>query len=385
MVTKDNPGIVYISCISWDFLWQRQQQLATEFAKSGSQVLFVEPSFSLFSLIKTPKRIKSIFVTSKPGDNISVCTPFRLFPLKIRMRPFIRANMWIISIFIKRAMKKLGLSKPCLITCQIETAEMLPHFAEHVVCYDCIDDISAFEENPAYVSEQELFIAKKSQLVFATAKILYEKMLGINDNVYLVPNGVNVDMFVSIPSTTYSRPEDLPSTSPIIGYYGMLNPEWVDLELVFDTAKRNGNWTFVLIGILTKDIQTCPENVLLIEPKPFEQLPAYLKFFDVCMIPFKLNKLTEATNPVKLYEYLAAGKPVVSTKLPEIEQFHRFVSFANNQNEFESEISRSLMENSEDKIKGRQKIARENSWSQRCTVIKNQLNRLSEGENEGCS
>lgn len=155
---------------------------------------------------------------------------------------------------------------------------------------------------------------------------------------------------------------------PIIGYYGAI-AEWFDAGLIEHAARQRPDWSFVLIGHTfgaeIDGLRALP-NVRFLGEQPYDTLPAYLAQFDVCCIPFRLNDLTRATNPVKFYEYLCSGKPIVSVRLPELQQHEDCVYFADGPEEFVAAIKRAFEEKGEGLTKRRVEVARVNTWEERC-------------------
>src|SRR5207248_643055 len=147
-------------------------------------------------------------------------------------------------------------------------------------------------------------------------------------------------------------------------YYGAIS-DWFDAGLVADMAQRRPEWDFVLVGSTfgadTSRLDALP-NVSLAGEKPYDQIPQWLAKFDVAIIPFKRNPLTEATNPVKAYEMLAAGKHIVSVPIPEMRALGDLVRLGADAAEFEREITAALQENDPARAERRQAFARQNSW-----------------------
>jgi len=158
---------------------------------------------------------------------------------------------------------------------------------------------------------------------------------------------------------------------PILGYVGEI-AWWFDFDLIRDLATQNPDWSIVLIGqtheARANELGQIP-NIHLLGRKPYSELPAYLSRFDVCLLPFKINDLTSAVNPVKLYEYLAAGKPVVSTPMREVLKYRDVVSVAA-PDEFSTAVSSLLQSGSEAVlVQRRQEVAKSNSWEMRVEEI----------------
>jgi GT2 family glycosyltransferase len=159
---------------------------------------------------------------------------------------------------------------------------------------------------------------------------------------------------------------------PIAGYYGAI-ATWFDVDLLVEVAQRKPDFTFVLLGgVFDVDVSRLRllPNVVLLGQQPYETMPQYLYHFDVCIIPFKINQVTEATDPVKLYEYLSGGKPVVSVSLPELEPYRGYVYLAEDAADFSAKIDLALAEDSPRLIEDRKALARRHTWSDRYQSIR---------------
>jgi glycosyltransferase involved in cell wall biosynthesis len=169
------------------------------------------------------------------------------------------------------------------------------------------------------------------------------------------------------------EPEDFPEElkdikHPVAGFVGGIS-DWVDVSLIAAAARQLPEVNFVLIGPVLADVScfTGMDNVRLLGAKPYKNLPAYVRNFDVCLVPFKINKLTESVNPIKMFEYLAAGKPVISTPLPEVLAYRDVVTIAEGEQETVAGIRAALEPTAHSGISigRRQQVARENSWDAR--------------------
>jgi glycosyltransferase involved in cell wall biosynthesis len=184
-----------------------------------------------------------------------------------------------------------------------------------LVCYDCMDNYESFFPH-LLPFEQELF--SKADVTFVSASLLQEKARKYTNEVYLVPNGVEVELFRAVLEKSYPLPPDMRNIPlPRIGYYGSIE-DWLDYELLEELHKKTG-FSIVLIGpVKSKQAKRLARNkqVFLLGPKSYRELPAYLAHFSVCILPFKDTELTRTVDPVKVYEYLAAGKDVIATPLP---------------------------------------------------------------------
>ena len=191
----------------------------------------------------------------------------------------------------------------------------------------------------------------------------------------MIRNGCDLDRFIDI-----KRNGQLDSIKrkPIIGYFGAIN-DWFDVEAVEYAVKENSEKRFVFIGnIDTKKVKRLFKyrNVYFLGEVKHEELGGYLAYFDVCTIPFVLNDLIKSTNPVKFYEYLATGKPVVSSKLPELERYSDICYLYSGKEDFSKCIYKALYDKEEDTVKKRIKVARENSWDERVRILREVLSNI---------
>jgi glycosyltransferase involved in cell wall biosynthesis len=206
-----------------------------------------------------------------------------------------------------------------------ELIGLLP--AERVVYY-CVDDFGAFAGfDPALVAELERRTIAASDVVVASSTKLYEQCRPQHGNTHLVLHGVDYEHFAAAADLSPDAiPDDIKHLPrPVLGYFGLIS-DYVDLELLAQAARHRPDWSFVLIGEARCDLGCLRglSNVHVLGGRAYEELPAYCRGFDVGLVPFRMNRLTRAVNPIKLREYLAAGLPVVSAPLPEVNRYaHR--------------------------------------------------------------
>jgi len=229
------------------------------------------------------------------------------------------------------------------------------------IVFDCLDEYSGFSNIGDRIAMAEKALIEKSDLVVTTSSYLFKKK-GNNKNSMLSPNAGDYDHFSELP------PNDLLKniTRPVIGYYGAIS-DWFDCELIEYLATMRKDWSIVLIGgTYGADVSRIERlgNVHLLGEKPYGELPAYLYWFDVCLIPFKLSPLIEATHPVKFYEYLASGKSVVTTRIPELLPYADLCYIAEDRADFLSKVEAALNERPELKSK-RKDFAKGNTWDDR--------------------
>jgi glycosyltransferase involved in cell wall biosynthesis len=193
------------------------------------------------------------------------------------------------------------------------------------VVYDWLDELSVFaERDPVLVSRNHARALREADLVLSVARVLHDEARSRRPDAVYLPNAVDAARFMA-PAAPPSDPRFarfVAGASGVAGYYGAI-ARWLDFGLLRAAARRRPWWRFVLIGPAYDEegrralASLSEPNVLWLGPRPYESLPGYLSAFDVALIPFLVDEITRATSPLKLYEYLAAGKPVVTTPMPE--------------------------------------------------------------------
>jgi glycosyltransferase involved in cell wall biosynthesis len=239
------------------------------------------------------------------------------------------------------------------------------------IVYDCLDEHSGYTNiSPDLLGREDELVAG-SDIVVATSQPLYERVHQKARRVLLLPNAADYDHFKD---PGKARPLGGISR-PIIGYFGAI-AEWFDVEVVATAARRHPDWQFVLIGDTHgADVSSLKRlrNVNLLGELHYAELPAYLHQFDAAIIPFRITPLTVAINPVKFYEYLSAGKPVVSVPLPELGPFIDLYYPARTGAEFVSQIEAALCERSPEKVEARKRLARANTWHHRYRQLSDEI------------
>ena len=249
------------------------------------------------------------------------------------------------------------------------------------VIYDWIDDLAVFTDHDARLVRRnhERALAEADVLV-SVARTLHAEAVSHRPDALYVPNAVEDAHFTS---AGVADPDD-PTISrlrregkPIAGYYGAL-ARWFDYELLEDTARRRPDWNFLLIGPdydgsgPRASLLTLP-NVAWIGPRPYASLPGYLRVFDVAIIPFRLNPITMATSPLKLYEYFAGVRPVITTAMPECTA-HPEVDVVASGEEFAAALDIARSKGRDPAVRGRLRaVAAANSWGARVRQIEESL------------
>jgi glycosyltransferase involved in cell wall biosynthesis len=259
-------------------------------------------------------------------------------------RLFQAANRWLLGFQIRNAARKLNLESPVSWVYAPTAAGVVGNLGEHAIVYHCVDEFSAFSDAGSAIVRRENDLLQKSHLVVTSSARLQESKSRQNSNCHFVPHGVDYEHFrKTVAGDTPVAPEfkDLPR--PVLGFHGLI-ADWVNLELIAALAKRRPEWSIVIIGKVQTDVSMLDKlpNVHLVGHRPYAQLPEYLKGFDVAILPFMVNELTLAANPLKLREYVAAGLPVIAAPLPEVVRLGKLVNLASTAEEYEACVLRLL-------------------------------------------
>lgn len=270
------------------------------------------------------RAVQKLIATAQPvheaEPNIFVFNPLTIPAYGL---PWIRAfNEHFLTFQIRRAMRKLDFTRPINWVFNPAAGIIAGRLGEESLIYHCVDEYTAFSGvASAALTELEQRLLERADLVVVSAEPLRETKAQHNPRTALVRHGVDYAHFRAAVDARTRVPDDLARLPrPIIGYFGLLAVDWVDVELLARIAERFPHGSLVLIGKVTTDLsklETLP-NVHFFGRMPYNTLPAYCKGFDVGIVPFPISPVTLNANPLKVREYLAAGLPVVSTDIPEV-------------------------------------------------------------------
>jgi len=232
----------------------------------------------------------------------------------------------------------------------------------------------------------EQLLARRADLVFVTSPTLLERKRALNEQIFLIPNAVDYEAFAAIVEGEARPLTDMATIpSPVAGYIGAINDK-LDLALLVQVAYRCTDWSLVLVGPITVtdeegrralDTLRALPRVHLLGRKRVEDVPHYIAACDVCLLPYRVNEWTRNIDSLKLYEYLACGKPVVATNVPAAQRFSDVVRIASSEMEFITAMNTVLNEDSPALRARRRYIAAQHTWDQRVaslsTAIEGQL------------
>lgn len=368
--------VLYFPPVEWTGLYQRPQHLAIEMTHSFKRVIYVQPiglrpvrprdALRIWRHLRShAKGIRK--QERKHPDNLEVqAAP--LLPLSC-ISPADRINARILQ---NRLIKTLqGTSPDHVLLWGCTPAPFLrhlfPRLNRNLFVFDWIDDYGLFDHLPKAVVETQDWFLKQADVVFATSSVLVQKAAALRTcSTYLFPNGVDFEHWQSASSFPItSALQHIPH--PIVGYFGTLS-HWIDREVILGVSTQYPLWQFVFIGPRADNGFLDPvfsrPNCHWLGIEPYETLPGLSARFDVCWMPFRQTDLTEAINPVKIYEYLALGKPVVAPPLPDLIQLGTAVEFAIKTVEYGHLIKKMIEEkNDTGREDERRSLARRFSWS----------------------
>lgn len=343
--------------LRWEFVYQRPQHLISRLSKN-MKVLFVEEPIA-----KSPGA-KDTYTTINITENIDVFKPKvdDIEDIALLLKKFLKSNKPVIGWFYSSSFS------PLLTVINFET-----------VIYDCMDELSLFKGASKHLINQEKFLLSHADIVFTGGKSLFESKKNLHSNVYCFPSSVDETHFakaqngIEVPSDIFFL------KNPIVGYYGVID-ERIDLELLHNTAKILPNVSFVMIGPLAKiedgDLPK-DQNIYYLGMRSYEVLPNYLKAFDIAMMPFALNESTKYISPTKTLEFMAADKPIISTKIKDVvRDYENCINLIDTAEEFANTITTILDSDKSmlSKQEGYCKILKNTSWdatAQKMTTIIN--------------
>ncbi len=351
---------------------------------AGNRVLYVNPFSSDLLGARSRKglcnrivrKLRSLGKWLKhPAPNLYVFSPVFLPVQGIRFLD--RLNNFLLRLQIRLACRIVGISQPILWVENLRAADMLSWFHPLLTVYHVSDLFTdcAYTRNHAILQQREEILMRRSDIVICVSRELYRTNAARAQHVFYLPHGVEFEAFRRAAEGEGPRPslpqlEGIPK--PIAGYFGTLTA-LNDIELIDYCAERLPEVSFVLAGQVTAgdyDSLSRRPNVHLIGRVPYEQIPALCSSFDVCLLNWRMNPWIRHCNPLKFFEYMASGRPIVSVPIAEVaENYAEVVSIAGTQEEFCRAIVRELQHDTPERAGRRIEIAREHSWANHADVL----------------
>lgn len=347
-------SILLLSTADWDNpFWTNKQRMAVLFAEHGYRVVYVDslglrkPSLHSGDIKRIINRmLKAIPVLRKVRDNIWRISPF---VIPFHSISFIRRlNKYILLLTIKWNFFLLGIKNPIVISYTPIASDICSDLKKSAVIYHCVDDLGASPGiDETVIREAEKKLAGITDLCFVTSKKLLAMLSSVFKHVEYDPNVCDLSLFQSARAQR-TEPEDLRAIPhPRLIFVGALSQYKVDFSMIRQVAEKLPHVHWILIGAVGEGqpgTQRPPEgdNIHLLGPRPYEALPSYLGYCDIAVLPATRNNDTAAMFPMKFFEYLASGLPVVSTRLPALEDFEDLYFPADSAEEFALHIEQVL-------------------------------------------
>ncbi|MEM2954951.1 MAG: glycosyltransferase [Candidatus Nanoarchaeia archaeon] len=374
-------NIVCLSTQNWDDpMWTNKQHIMSRLSKTHRVIYvdrgvlglryFVLKKEDPFNFNFTLKYIFNLF--EERNKNLTILTEKFNFPNSFGFK------IWL----LKNYLKKKKINDIILWIYQPEYEKYIGKLNEKLVVYDCVDEYSEF---PAYsnprkkkrIIETEKRLLEKADLVITSSENLYERKKIYNKNTYLVHNVGDIEHFMKAMEKDLKTPEDIQKIKkPIIGFVGAIDRYKVDFELLQVLAENHTEWSIVLIGPSgSADFSTKTSslkrirNIHMLGVKDYKLLPNYIKEFNVCIIPYNINEYTKNCFPIKFFEFLASGKPVVVTALPSLKEYANIVKYAYTYEDFIKKVQEAITGDTEIERQKRLEEAKKNSWHSRTEKI----------------
>jgi glycosyltransferase involved in cell wall biosynthesis len=367
------PLIVH-SHLCWDWVWQRPQQFISRLSRRH-KTLFVE------TIGPDPQLASPVARFCQPES----------FPNLTVLRIQFPSWRWSDGAFVDRERRRLvqefvrgpgagQFENPVQwFYDPMAAAAFAGQMDERLTVYDCMDEMSKFREAPPEIKTRERELLEIADVVFAGGRKLHEAKRRFNRNCHFYGCGVDTAHFSRALQTNTTVPADLAALpKPVLGYFGVVD-ERMDYELVARLADANSHWSIVMIGpVLKVEAQSLPKrpNLHWLGQRAYADLPSYCKGFDLCLMPFALNEATEFINPTKALEYMASGRLIVSSAVPDVvRNFGSIVRIAGNHDEFISLCRRSVAQPDPDALAHGLRVAEENTWESIVSQLENHVER----------
>ncbi len=353
MSEGERLDILILSIQDWDALPTRKHRFARWWAEQGHRVIYVEQPMHwagwlvdlrnqfdrLWRWLKGPRQI---------APNLWLFTLPLVIPFFQMWEPINRLNMLFLRAVLRVVLRHMGFSSPVLWTYMPYSADLIGRLGERVAVYECVDDFTASKGlvNGAVLGRMERRLIEQVDLLIVTADgLLVTKGPGAK-RVIVVPNGVEAEHLARAADPNLPVGQRLVGVPhPVIGYLGAVQ-YWIDTGLLGRIARAHPDWTVALVGPVDllanlEPLKGLP-NVILTGRVPYEEVPQYVRAFDVCVNPYILDEVAEHCSPLKLYEYVATGKPVVSVDMPEAHKFEGLIRIARDADDFIAQVEQAV-------------------------------------------
>ena len=365
--------IVCLATQAWDAHWTPVQQVMLRLA-GPNRVIYIEPFRAPFAWLKRSnrqlrrERLQGVAGVREVATNLIVCRlSYPYVPWNMRSTPAARVNGALYRAEIRALMKRLGAERSWLWAFFAQSLTVLDLGFDRIV-YDCVDEWPAFFPDPIereWVRGIDEELCRRADLVFVGSKPLLERKSAFNRNTFVVNHAADVPHFTKASAPDTVVPADLAAVPhPRVGFVGMMDGVRFDVDLIARAAHAPNRHVVLIGGTVGDSERLLPAapNIHRLGMKPVAELPGYLKGLDVLLMPYRLNDATRHIYPLKLHEYLATGKPVVTTRIPAIDGLEHLMFVADGGEEFDRAVAAALNEKDDRLRQRRQACARQHSW-----------------------
>ena len=382
--------LIFISMEDWDEVWRRNQFLCAELARRfpDMKILFVgTPRNVTYHLRRgTLGDLRAKATWTVPGfPNITVTRALKLFPESLAIGR--KLNDLTTRLHVRHMAKRLGLKNPLLWLNPHSALHTAGRMNESVVVYDITDDWAAAPSNTEWQREliikQDRALCARADLVVVCSEALEKSRLGKCKRLLLLPNGVDSDHYAAVRNA--AKASQWPR--PVFGYTGTLHSDRLDVELVKGLARAFPQGTVLLVGPDHLDVEAHKslaeeKNIRLLGRKPYSEIPNVMAQFDVCIVPHVETEFTNSLNPIKLWEYLAAGKPIVSSNVAGFRNYSDLCRVVSGTKAFVAACADALLETNDELCERRVAEARNHSWEKRADTLLETLSKLDFSERQ---
>lgn len=376
--------ILYLSLADWFWIKQRPHHICEGLSRKNKVFFFTKRSIKKSMQNNSHQNLKEEYNSNffKINSNLNILRKI-VIPLQRRFKIIKKINDLNIKFYLER-LDKTNNFNTIIITnpndIDILTDKLI---SGKKIIYDCMDNYKKFSGNDENKTrDNEFKLLKIADTVFVSSEDLYRELmaygLDLSEKMIIVNNGVDISMFHSEKYGESDIAEIFRNDKQRkVCYVGTIS-DWVDLDLISDVARVNRDISFYFVGPIDETVGVYKyndvRNMYFTGVQPYESIPNILSNIDIAIMPFVINDLVLSVNPVKIYEYLAMGKPVIASSYPETEKFGALIQVYKNAEEFHKLLVRMLTEKQSKTLKNEMiEFAHNNSWENRVRVFEEYL------------
>ena len=382
-----NSDLIFISLEDWDAVWRRNQFLCAGLARRfpDRKILFIGLARDVSHALRRG-RLGALRAAPREAvlkhPNVTLLRPLKVFPNTLAWGR--RANEALARHQVRRAAQALGITRPLLWLNPHSAVHMAGRMGERAVIYDITDDWISLTQKDwlrRLTTAQDGALCRRADAVIVCSQKLFDMKRGLTSSLHLIPNGVDTSHYQHVLDTALPLPPlAVHWPHPVLGYTGTIHPDRVDVGLVEALARGFVHGTVALVGpnLLSAGDEARLKalgNVQITGAVPYAQVPDYMRAFDVCITPHRMTPFTESLNPIKLWEYLAGGKPIVSTDVAGFRDYPHLVRLAASPDAFVAACRDALREPAATGLTS-QAEAHKHTWDARLDHVLSVLARL---------